>query len=142
MITKAINKDIDQILNLLDEVNKIHYDNRPDLFLRGNKYNKEELEKLIKSTPFFVYKNEDKVLGYIIAYFKENKELYIDDFCVDESTRGMGIGKKLYSYIKDFAKENGQKRITLRVWNFNTSAHEFYKHIGLCDLYTEMEEII
>ena len=55
-IRLAEKKDIKRIGELLEQVNRIHHDIRPDLFRLGRKYSERELEKIIedKSTPVFV----------------------------------------------------------------------------------------
>ncbi|MCR5422209.1 MAG: GNAT family N-acetyltransferase [Bacilli bacterium] len=152
MIRKANIKDLDAINELLYEVHAIHYKLRPDIFTDGvKKYNDEEIKEIMKDNNrnIFVYEEDNKVLGYVfwIIYTNTNpslqsiKTLYIDDFCVLENERGKGIGKKLYEYIKKFAKQNDCYNITLNVWN-NNSAYHFYQSLGLKVQKTILEEIL
>ena len=152
MIRKANIKDLDAINELLYEVHAIHYKLRPDIFKDGvKKYSDEEIKEILKDNNrnIFVYEEDDKVLGYVfwIIYTNTNpslqsiKTLYIDDFCVLENERGKGIGKKLYEYIKEFAKANDCYNITLNVWN-NNSAYRFYHSLGLKVQKTILEEIL
>ena len=113
-IRRAKFKDIPQLDKLLFEVHKIHSDIRPDLFTVGEKkYTDEELERIIvdEQKPIFVAEHNGKVKGYAFCIFKQDlesksvtniKTLYIDDLCVDEDTRGMHIGTKLYNHVIDF----------------------------------------
>ena len=151
IIRRAKKNDIDEILRLLRQVLEVHADIRPDLFISGTtKYTKEELERIIddEKRPIFVAVEDDKVLGYVFCeiddFPKRNamiayKTLYIDDLCVDESERGKGIGKQLFDYVKDYAKEIGCKEITLNVWEGNDSAQAFYEKMGLKPKYHNME---
>lgn len=152
MIRKANIKDLDAINELLYEVHAIHYKLRPDIFTDGvKKYSDEEIKEILQDNNrnIFVYEEDDKVLGYVfwIIYTNTNpslqsiKTLYIDDFCVLENERGKGIGKKLYEYIKEFAKVNDCYNITLNVWN-NNSAYHFYQSLGLKVQKTILEEIL
>ena len=152
MIRKANIKDLDAINELLYEVHAIHYKLRPDIFTDGvKKYSDEEIKEIMKDNNrnIFVYEEDNKVLGYVfwIIYTNTNpslqsiKTLYIDDFCVLENERGKGIGKKLYEYIKEFAKHNDCYNITLNVWN-NNSAYHFYQSLGLKVQKTILEEIL
>ena len=59
------------------------------------------------------------------------KTLYIDDLCVDEEVRGMHIGKTLYEYIVNYAKQKWYYNIILNVWADNTKAVGFYEKLGL-----------
>ena len=152
-IRRANVNDIDRISELLLQVHKIHSDGRSDLFVKGaKKYQKEELERLIKddNTPIFVYEEEQLIEGYIFAFIQEMnspslckiKSLYIDDLCVEKNCRGKGVGTSLYNFIKEYAKSIGCYNITLNVWSFNKNAYEFYKKCGLNEQKIVMEEIL
>ncbi len=151
MVRRALNKDINKILVLLDQVNKIHATARPDIFKVMPKYSSQELNEKIQNEPIFVYVNEqDEVEGYIFGVIEETtskhlivkKTFFIDDFCVDESSRGKHVGTKLYNYVKEYAKSINCNRITLNVWSFNQNAYKFYLKCGLKPLETVMEEIL
>lgn len=151
MIRRAELKDIDKILDLLKQVCLVHHNGRPDIFNIGTKYNYDELKELIydDNNPIFVY-DDGGVLGYAFCNIIENnghvltniKTLYIDDLCVDKNARGKGIGKALYQYVKEFAKENKIYNITLNVWDCNPNAKKFYESLGLKPMKTYLEEII
>ena len=153
-IRRAKFKDIPQLDKLLFEVHKIHSDIRPDLFTVGEKkYTDEELEQIIvdEQKPIFVAENNGKVKGYAFCIFKQDlesksvtniKTLYIDDLCVDEDTRGMHIGTKLYNYVIDFARKSGCYNVTLNVWAGNDGAMKFYERIGFKVQKIGMETIL
>ncbi len=154
MIRPAENKDIDDILKLLVQVNMVHHNIRPDLFNGpATKYTKEELEEIISNpnTPIFVYDDGDGVAGYAFCIHKQYvgdnimtdiKTLYIDDLCVDENRRGMHIGHSLYDYVIDYAKKNDYYNVTLNVWYGNDSAMKFYENVGLKVQKIGMEKIL
>ena len=154
MIRKAIEKDIPKIGDLLEQVDLVHHNGRPDLFNIGKKYNDKEVLELINNdtTPILVWvDSDDNVWGYCfccIQYTKGNsvladvKTLYIDDLCVDKSKRGLGIGKELYQSAKALAKDLGCYNLTLNVWEFEGSAKGFYQKQGLKTQKTVMEEIL
>lgn len=154
MIRQATENDIEQINKLLYQVHKVHSDVRPDLFKPGcKKYNDDELKKIISNTqtPIFVYDENGKIEGYSFCIIKDTtpiesltsyKSLYIDDLCVDESSRGKGIGKLLYQYSKSYAKEIGCYNLTLNVWSDNKDAVKFYKSIGMHIQKIGMEAIL
>ena len=67
LVRRAVVKDIPSLMELLKQVNKVHYDGRPDLFKLETKYSPDELSKIIadNDTPVFVCENEDgKILGH------------------------------------------------------------------------------
>ena len=155
MIRKAKEKDIDRILELLVQVNMVHHSIRPDLFNGpSTKYTREQLAAILadKEKPVFVMADEgDSVLGYVFCIFERKSgdniltditTLYIDDLCVDEKYRGQHIGKALYEYVVDFAREGGCHNITLHVWEGNDSAMAFYRKCGLKPQSTCMERIL
>ena len=144
-IRRAQEKDAEDILRLLVQVNMVHHIGRPDLF-KGptTKYTKEELLELLHddSRPVFVLTDEtdSHVLGHAFCIFQQVKEsnlmtdiktLYIDDICVDENCRGRHVGKQLYEYVRNYAKENGCYNMTLNVWRWNEGALKFYAHCGV-----------
>ncbi len=143
MIRRAEEKDADKILDLLVQVNNVHQNNRPDLFIKDKtKYTRDELLAIMTDDerPIFVYTDEtDQVLGYAFCVFESlvgsnNRPnivtLYIDDICVDEKARGKHVATALFEHVKMFAKEQNCYDITLNVWDKNDSAMAFYEKCG------------
>lgn len=154
-IRRAKTTDMAGINKLLEQVLMVHHNGRPDLFKSGaKKYTDEELTLIIADDmkPIFVAVDEqEKVMGYAFCLFQQHlnnniltdiKTLYIDDLCVDESLRGMHIGRQLYDYVLVFAKEQGCYNLTLNVWSCNESAVKFYEKCGLVPQKVGMEKIL
>ena len=152
-IRRAENRDAAQVLHLLEQVNAVHHDIRPDLFNLATKYTGEELQKIFadSSKPVFVYDDGERVLGYIFTVLIDHsgdnmlvpvKELYIDDLCVDEAARGQKIATKLYEHVLDFARENGCHNVTLNVWEGNDAALAFYRKMGMGVQKTKLETVL
>lgn len=154
-IRRAEEKDMNGINNLLCQVLMVHHNGRPDLFKpNAKKYTDEELKAIIKddARPIFVATDDsDRVLGYAFCVFQQHlnnniltdiKTLYIDDLCVDETLRGHHIGRELYDYVLNFAKESGCYNLTLNVWSCNTTAQKFYEKCGLTPQKIGMEQIL
>ena len=153
MIRKATETDIPRILELLHQVNMVHYEIRPDLFKpHTTKYSAEELTTLFRdeSKPVFVF-DDGGVLGYAFCQVSEvkdhlllqdNKMLYIDDICVDEKARGKHVGKALFDHVKEYAQSIGCHHITLNVWEGNEPALRFYRNMGMQVQKTTMEIIL
>ena len=151
-IRTATKPDIEGILALLSQVLEIHAEIRPDIFKSGTtKYTRDELQEILddESRPVYVATDGDNtILGYAFCVLKSvdfvttihpGKTLFIDDFCVDASARGRGIGKELFDYAKERAKALGCKDITLAVWEGNSGAREFYRKMGMTPKETIME---
>ncbi|MBO4433221.1 MAG: GNAT family N-acetyltransferase [Clostridia bacterium] len=150
-IRRANENDIKEILRLLSQVLEIHAGIRPDIFIPGTtKYTEAQLLLIIKdeNRPVFVAKEGNRLLGYAFCVIekpafettmKPIKSLYIDDLCVDESARGGGVGKALFEFVKNKAKELGLGEITLAVWEGNDNARAFYEKMGMTPKETIME---
>ncbi|MEY8326826.1 GNAT family N-acetyltransferase [Lachnospiraceae bacterium 54-11] len=154
-IRRAMEKDMDGINNLLQQVCLVHHEGRPDLFKYGaKKYTDDQLKAIIHddNRPIFTATDEDgKVLGYAFCIFQQHindniltdiKTLYIDDLCVDENIRGRHIGKQLYEAVLAFAREQGCYNVTLNVWSLNEPARKFYESCGLKPQKVGMETIL
>ena len=150
MIRRATEKDIKELIRLLEQVDLVHHLVRPDIFKIGTKYDKYELSLLIRdnSRPIFVY-DDNGVKGYAFTIFKKHindpiltdiQTLYIDDLCVDKEYRGHHIGEELYKYVLDYAKKNNCYNVTLNVWYDNKPALAFYEKMGLSPLKICLEQ--
>ena len=154
-IRRATERDIPGLNRLLEQVLMVHHVGRPDLFKSGaKKYNDEELKEILvdDSRPIFVGVDEsEEVMGYAFCIFQQHigshiltdiKTLYIDDLCVDETLRGQHVGRQLYDYVVQFAKDSGCYNVTLNVWSCNESAMRFYEKCGLKPQKIGMEVIL
>ena len=150
----AEEKDIPAIMELLRQVNRVHYEGRPDLFRPSTKYTEEELQAILQDpeTPVFVCEDQEgRILGHGFCMLQrpENTRLltdiltlYIDDICVDEKARGRHVGKAIYEHILAYARERGCYNVTLNVWNCNPGAMKFYEKLGLVPYKVGMETIL
>lgn len=154
-IRRATTNDIPGLVRLLEQVLMVHHNGRPDLFKPGaRKYTDEELVTLLAddTRPIFAAVDENgEMLGYAFCVFQQHlnnniltdiRTLYIDDLCVDETCRGQHIGKALYEYVLNFARQSGCYNVTLNVWTCNASAMAFYENMGLKPQKIGMETIL
>ena len=153
-VRRAEGRDIPEILRLLVQVNMVHHNGRPDLF-KGptTKYTEAELSQILQNddTPVFVCADDQgRVLGHgfcILQRFggqlmTEHDTLYVDDICVDEAARGMGVGRAIYDHIVNYARRLGCYNVTLNVWTCNPGAKAFYERLGLKPYRVSMEQIL
>ena len=143
MIRKAKENDIPRILELLSQVNDVHAEGRPDFFIKGRrKYMESDLIMILAddTTPVFVCEKDNDIKGYAFCVIQDlskcynlhpNKSLYIDDICVDEKYRRHGVGRKLYDFVIQYAKNEGCFNVTLNVWDKNPEAKAFYENMGM-----------
>ncbi|MBP3816554.1 MAG: GNAT family N-acetyltransferase [Firmicutes bacterium] len=151
-------QDVPKVMDLLEQVNLVHFNGRPDIFKHDTKFTEEDVKRSFignEMAPVFVCvevnsEGNEAVLGHAFCEIQESlgnsvvqakRSLYIDDICVDEKARGKGIGRRLYNYVLEFAKKDGDfDNITLNVWNFNEPAYNFYIEMGMTPQRTIMEK--
>ena len=152
VVRKAEIKDIPRILDLLEEIARFHVQLRPDMFRPNTKkYFHHDIEEMLKNEkkPIFVAVSpEDKVLGYCFCvinrfsnheFYVDHSTLFIDDFCVDETIRGQGIGHLLFDFVKKYATSNHFTGIELNVWESNVHGKHFYQDLGMTTQFRRME---
>lgn len=138
----AKHEDLERVNELRRQVNELHVEGEPEIFkpgfsdeLRDHIYKvfNDPLQRIV------IYDKEGvicafAVLNHIIR--PENPFMYkrdyldIDEFCVDESFRRMGIAAEMISFIRDYAKTCGFERLELNMWEFNKDALAFYEAVG------------
>jgi len=157
-IRKASPGDFDRIIELLKQIRKHHCTGRPDMFRPDLiKYDPDYLKSIfeVPEKPVFIAadmtEGKDTAAGYaiceIVSYenhkvYNNFKSFYIDDICVDEKYRHMGIGTMLFEKCRETAKENNCYCIDLNVWEFNESAMKFYEKCGMVTRSRKMELIL
>jgi len=76
--------------------------------------------------------NEDRIIGAMFArrnYFKDRKELYIDEFFIEYGNQRKGIGKIFMEYIeKDIKQKNYSSMVLITKKAFPSEL--FYQNIG------------
>jgi ribosomal protein S18 acetylase RimI-like enzyme len=153
MIRSACVEDIPQLNKLLFQVQQVHAQARPDIFVSGaKKYTDDELFVLIQSTdqtPIFVAELDGVVVGYAFCqiirasdHMRKQNTLYIDDLCVDATHRRKHIGSDLLNYVIALAKKMNFHNVTLNVWALNKDAYRFYEKNGMHVQKYGMEKII
>lgn len=132
-------KDFNRVNELAKQVHELHVNWRPDLFLSVDEViSKECFEEIIQAKEIFVAKIQDEIVGYITFNIKEKnnpsmryrKQLQIEAICVDEKSRGKGIGTALLNYTKEHGKENNCTDIYLTVNEENKNAIKVYEEFG------------
>jgi GNAT superfamily N-acetyltransferase len=75
--------------------------------------------------------SENAVIGFALFFTSystwKGKCLYLEDLCVSENYRRMGIGKKLFDFVLQLAKDRKMKRFSWQVLDWNEPAISFYK---------------
>lgn len=95
-------------------------------------------ELLAKNRMTFVYSKDEEYIGEVSIVFNKNDEdysipdvrLYISRIIVKKDCRGKGYGKKLMNFIKEYAKREGYKELSLGVNLDNYIALKLYVELG------------
>ena len=150
----ACERDIPEMIDLLQQVGEVHHQIRPDLFrARAQKYDEASLKKLLSDPvrPILAADMDGKMVGYAFCILQvtendpvlcDRKVLYIDDLCVDEHHRGQGIAGALYHRALELARELSCDAVTLNVWCGNDNALRFYENCGLQRQKIGMEKVL
>lgn len=80
----------------------------------------------------FLGKVGAKYVSYVIYFFTYSSflalpTLFLEDIFVLEEYRRIGVGKKMFDFIKTTAKREGCGRIEFTVLTWNKSAQKFYE---------------
>lgn len=85
---------------------------------------------------FYVAELEGRVVGFATLGLATDlwhvafHGAHIDEFVVDESCRGQGLGKSFLAFVLDQARQHGVKVVELTSAGYRTRAHHFYLREG------------
>lgn len=80
---------------------------------------------------FGVKDDDGKLVAYLEFDTEEwNNRLIMTQLLVDEKCRGHGVGRLLFNFVKEYAKKEDYRIITLETQNTNTPAIDFYLKMG------------
>lgn len=136
MIKELNVNDFTVVESIIAKLHKLHVENRPDFYIENeHPINKKEYKAMLNNQNKIniAYIIDDEIVGVCLATIKDRieKSIYIDDIFVLEEFRHQGVATKLYKQIESIAKNIGAKRIDLTVWQFNKTAMNFYKSLGM-----------
>lgn len=146
--------ELEEVNRLRKQVNDVHVKGKPDVFVEGFSDELRDLVYEIMRDPekeLIVDEREGELVGFAVLhhvvrpenpFMKVRDFLDVDEFCVDEGHRRQGVGAEMIAYIKEFAAAAGFKKIELNVWEFNSSAVEFYEALGFTTYRRYMEMFI
>lgn len=133
-IRKAMNKDIDSMVGIIDD---------SDLGSIYFKHDKEKIERMVRSElgqdNIVIGEDQNHKCVAVLIYKEEGAfgiHPYIHIIAVDSASRGKGYGKQLLSYLEEVIVPNYRK-ILLLVGKWNSRAEKLYEQIGfvkLCEL--------
>ena len=150
MVRNAKIEDYEEVEKIMQQVQGLHVDWRPDIYKPVTPVlSKEEFEELQKEEAIVVEERKDKVCAVLVFVERiyqspthvKRKVLFVDTMAVEEKYRGKGIGTGMFEYLKKVAKERQCDGIELQVNARNTAAKKMYEKCGFTEKSINMELI-
>ena len=148
-IRNATTNDYGSVIKIISQVQDMHVEWRPDIYkYNDNLIAKEEFEKLVENNTFFVAENENKkIVGVLEIIFRHIESpanitrdiIFIDTMAVTEKYRGLGVGHKMFEFLKKMKIEKNMDGIELQVNAKNIAAYEMYRKYGFTEKSINME---
>lgn len=135
----ATAKDKKQVLALLDELDEEIYRKRGDLTHKGtaSTHGGTIFDEIISrnDTLIIVAEEGDILLGLINFFLLPNikhgwHRIHVEDVVVSEKYRGLGIGTKLFDFLKSYCRDHHIHAIKLDSGLELPDAHNFYEKNG------------
>ena len=142
-ISKLLESDYDQVIELYTQLDEFHVQGRPNCFVHREK------EKIYPKDAFLhnlAYPGSldlgafvgDRLIGFVSATLweesnmrKDLKTVCLDNIYVLPTYRRRGIAAKLFAEVEAWAKKQGAIRLDLHTWDFNKSAIAMYEAMGM-----------
>lgn len=148
IIRPARPADYPQAAAIMQQVHALHVGWRPDIYKPCEPALTEAdfLAEAADST-FLVAELDGAVVG-ILSFMRRRvgsdrqvtrNVLFIDTMAVDEKYRRQGIGRQMFGFIREFAREKDFDGVELQVNARNTAAYEMYKRCGFTEKSINME---
>ncbi len=143
----AENKDYEQVNAIMNQVQELHVQWRPDIYKTCDSVLPKDMFESMVSAQTMLVAEDDDILG-LLAFTHRHIEsiahvtrdvLFIDSMAVDEAHRGQGIGHQLFAKIKELAEARGFDGVELQVNARNHAAYEMYKKYGFREKSINME---
>jgi diamine N-acetyltransferase len=149
-LREATKNDYDAVHQIQRQVHEIHTKKRPDHYkMADTTLDKEYFNNLIDGEDKKVFLlEEEQPIAYTILTIKHTEErpilipkkvVYMDDFGVDHTYRGKGMGRIFFEKVLEFAKNIEADSLELGVWEFNENAIKFYESMNLKTKMRRME---
>ena len=148
MIRPLAEQDYDRMSYIMDQVQKMHVEWRPDVYREVSPLiSRAYFAEILKGNSWYVAEVNGVVAGILELTERhiENPShvtkniLFIDTMAVDEAYRGKGIGHQFFELAKELKKEKGFDSIELQVNAKNTQAYRMYKECGFTEKSINME---
>lgn len=96
-------------------------------------FSKNQITYLITKAKgeFIVIRRNHKIIAYLIISKRDNsKQIRIYSIAIAPKARGLGLAKRLMTYVEDVCKKELKDRIRLEVSKINIPAIQLYQSLG------------
>ena len=147
-IRLAKKADYESVKRIMSQVQDMHAEWRPDIYKHNENLIPQAVsEKILENNTFYVAESDSSVIGVLeIAYRHVESPshvtrdvIFVDTMAIDENYRGMGIGHKMFDFIKELKQEKNLDGVELQVNARNSAAYEMYKKYGFTEKSINME---
>lgn len=147
-IRLAKKADYESVKRIMSQVQDMHVEWRPDIYKHNeNLIPQDVFEKILENNTFYVAESDSSVVGVLEIAYRHVKSLshvtrdviFVDTMAIDENYRGMGIGHKMFDFIKELKQEKNLDGVELQVNARNSAAYEMYKKYGFTEKSINME---
>ena len=139
MLQLARPEDRAAIDALAQQIHRMHVAWRPDIYeLAEEMWPEERFDEAVAQRQLFAAKLDDTIVGYVLVKIRnydmighvKRRVLLVDEICVDESRRNLGIGTEMITEVRAIAKAFGCTDMQLGVYPQNNEALAFYQKCG------------
>lgn len=148
LVREARNEDWKSVTKIMDQVQKMHIDWRPDIYkMNETIISEEDFAEIVKGDTFWVAEADGIVVGIMEILFRHVESpsqvtrdvIFIDTMAVDEPYRGKGVGHLFFEKVRQIKEEKHLDGIELQVNAKNKAAYEMYIHYGFTEKSINME---
>ena len=142
LIRKATAVFYNAVKQLMDEVQRLHEEWRPDIYRTGGDFfPRSYFEEKTAAGDFYAAEWGGKVIGAMELSVRHIESpshvtrnvLFIDSMAVAEKHRGKGIGHRFFEEAKRLKAERKLDGIELQVNAKNRAAYEMYRKYGFTE---------
>ncbi len=139
MLELARPEDRETVNRLAMQVHAMHVAWRPDIYeMPEELYPEDRFAEALKARQLYTAKVSGILIGYVLIKIRDydlpghvkRKVLVLDEICVEETARGMGLGTEITADVHALAKAFGCTDMQLGVYPQNDAAVAFYQKCG------------
>lgn len=147
-IRNACAEDYQNVVRILNQVQKLHVDWRPDIYRDCDcSISPDDFQHIIEENTCFVAETKENIVGVMELVYKHIESstqrtrdiLFIESMAVDETYRGKGIGHLFFEKAKEIKEKRRLDGIELQVNARNRAAYEMYAKYGFTEKSINME---